>query len=345
MEKRECGHRLKTTSPAPTSNLLLSCCRNTTVSIALRWKQVVLLTTVNLGGTTEICVFVLSHRGENAFFLWNERGDCMKKVVFVGAGSMAEAVIAGIVERGAIVPQNVYVMNKSDDERLISLQNKYGISIVCKEKEILKEADLIVLATKPKDIQQVMADIRPSLQNKAAILSVIAGISIETMENGLGKRPIARSMPNTSATIGKSATGVAMNAAVDETMRQHILGLLEAIGLVKEVEEDDLHTVTALSGSGPAYVYYLAEALEEAAVDNGLTQDVARSLIIQTLEGAAAMLKETGTEPAELRENVTSPNGTTAAGLQALQEGLFKETIAKCIQKAAARSRVLGAGS
>lgn len=275
----------------------------------------------------------------------NERSDCMKTVVFVGAGSMAEAVIAGIVERGAIAPRNVYVMNKSDDERLISLQNKYGISIVCKEKEIFKKADLVVLATKPKDIHQVMADICPLLQDEAAILSVIAGISIDTMESGLGKRPIARSMPNTSATIGKSATGVAMNAAVNEMMRQHFLGLLEAIGLVREVEEDDLHAVTALSGSGPAYVYYLAEALEEAAIDKGLTSDVARSLIIQTLEGAAAMLNATGTEPAELRKNVTSPNGTTAAGLQALEEGMFKEVVASCIDKATVRSRELGARS
>lgn len=269
----------------------------------------------------------------------------MKTIVFVGAGSMAEAVIAGMIERGAIAPQNIYVMNKSDDERLISLQNKYGISIACKEKQILKQADLIVLATKPKDIQQVMADIHPLLQNGAAVLSVIAGISISTLENGLGQRPIARSMPNTSATIGKSATGVAMNDAVDETVRRDILELLESIGLVKVVQEDDLHAVTALSGSGPAYVYYLAEALEEAAIDKGLSKDIARSLIIQTLEGAAAMLKETGTEPAELRENVTSPNGTTAAGLRALEDGMFKEVIAACIENATARSRELGAKS
>ncbi|MFC5587379.1 pyrroline-5-carboxylate reductase [Sporosarcina soli] len=269
----------------------------------------------------------------------------METVVFVGAGSMAEAVIAGIVEQGAIEPHNVYVMNKSDDERLFSLQQKYGISIVCKERKIMRTADLIVLATKPKDIHQVMADIHPLLSDDAAILSVIAGVSIATMEEGLGKRPIARSMPNTSATIGKSATGVAMNSTVDETMRQHVLRLLGAIGLVKEVEEDDLHTVTALSGSGPAYVYYLAEALEEAATSKGLSPDVARSLIIQTLEGAAAMLKQTGIEPAELRENVTSPNGTTAAGLQALEERSFKAIIGECIEKAAARSRELGAQS
>ncbi|MER2088350.1 MAG: pyrroline-5-carboxylate reductase [Sporosarcina sp.] len=269
----------------------------------------------------------------------------MKTIVFIGAGSMAEAVIAGIVKQGAVEPQHVFVMNRSDDERLISLQNKYGVSIVCKEKEALKNADLIVLATKPKDIHQAMTDTLPYLAGRTAVLSVIAGVSIQTIENGLGARPIARSMPNTSATIGKSASGIAWNQAITEEMKKHILGLLKSVGMVKEVEEDDLHAVTALSGSGPAYVYYLAEALEEAAIGKGLSKEVARALIIQTLEGAAAMLKQTGKEPTELRENVTSPGGTTAAGLNALKDGLFKETIANCIGKAEARSRELGAGS
>jgi len=269
----------------------------------------------------------------------------MKTIVFIGAGSMAEAVIAGIVEQGAVIPQNVYVMNRSDDERLISLHNKYGVSIVCEEKEALKNADLIVLATKPKDIHQAMADTLPHLPEKTAVLSVIAGISIQTIETGLGFRPIARSMPNTSATIGKSASGIAWNSAVSEELKKHILVLLDSIGMVREVEEDDLHAVTALSGSGPAYVYYLAEALEEAAISKGLTKSVARSLIIQTLEGAAAMLKETGAEPAELRKNVTSPGGTTQAGLEALENGQFKETIADCIGQAERRSRELGAMS
>jgi pyrroline-5-carboxylate reductase len=269
----------------------------------------------------------------------------LEKIIFVGAGSMAEAIIGGIVKQGVVQPQNVFVMNKSDDERLITLQKKYGVSIVCQKRKAFENAGLVVLATKPKDIQQAMVDIYPLINKNAAVLSVIAGVSMNTIENGLGSRPIARSMPNTSATIGKSATGIAMNTAVDNKMRNQLLGMLEAIGLVKEVDEDDLHAVTALSGSGPAYVYYLAEALEEAAMDKGLTKDVARSLIIQTLEGAAAMMKETGTEPAELRENVTSPGGTTAAGLQALDNRLFKETISACIESATARSRELGAQS
>lgn len=269
----------------------------------------------------------------------------MKSIVFVGAGSMAEAIVAGIVEHDVMRADQVYVMNKSDDERLREMNEKYGVTIVCPEKRALKDADMIVLATKPKDIQQAMQDIAPLLNDEAAVLSVIAGVSIETMENGLGKRPIARSMPNTSATIGKSASGVAFNRFVDESFRAHILHLLGSIGIVKEVEEDELHAVTALSGSGPAYIYYMVEALEEAAIANGLTKDVARDLIVQTVEGAAAMLKQTGGEPAALRNNVTSPGGTTEAGLRALEERLFKEAISACITRAEARSRELGAMS
>lgn len=266
----------------------------------------------------------------------------METIVFIGAGAMAEAVIAGIVERGAIDPKQVFVLNKSDDKKLKFLQDKYGISVVCPGKKAIKNASLIIFATKPKDIPQVMIDISPDLNKEAAILSVVAGVSIDTIEKGLGIRPIARSMPNTSATIGLSATAVAWNSAVDEHTRTLVLQLLDSIGLVKEVEEDELHAVTALSGSGPAYIYYLAEALEEAAIKQGLSKEVARALIIQTIEGAAAMLKQTNKEPEELRHNVTSPGGTTEAGLEALKSGHFKETISLCIEKAEARSRKLG---
>ncbi len=256
---------------------------------------------------------------------------------------MAEAIISGIVEQQVLPGKQIYVMNKSDAERLCNLETRYGITKVCEDRSFMNEIDLVVLATKPKDIQQVMHDIRPYLADGTAVLSVIAGISIETFENGLGKRPIARSMPNTSATIGKSASGIAFNEEVTSEMKQSILSLLGAIGIVKVVKEDDLHAVTALSGSGPAYIYYLVEALEEVAVERGLEAGDARELIIQTLEGAAAMLKTTGEEPSTLRINVTSPGGTTAAGLKALENHEFKSVIADCIKSAEARSRELGA--
>lgn len=267
----------------------------------------------------------------------------MEKILFIGAGSMAEAIIAGIVEQKVVPSKHVFVMNRSDANRLCDLEDRYGISKACEDRSFIKEIDLIVLATKPKDVQQVMRDIRPFITEHTAFLSVIAGISIETFEKGLGKRPIARSMPNTSAMIGKSASGVAFNEEVSSEMEESILCLLRAIGIVKVVEEDDLHAVTALSGSGPAYIYYLVEALEEAAIAQGLEATDARELIIQTIEGAAAMLKATGQEPSTLRTNVTSPGGTTAAGLQSLASHDFKAVIADCIASAEARSRELGA--
>lgn len=269
----------------------------------------------------------------------------METIVFVGAGSMAEAIIAGMVKQEVIHPKRLFVMNKGDNQRLFYLQRKYGVSIVCEQKDALTKADLVVLATKPQDIHQAMLDISAFLNKSSAVLSVIAGVSMDTIEKGLGSRPIARAMPNTSATIGKSATGIAFNQAVEQVLQTQLLTLLEAIGLVQVVEEQDLHTVTALSGSGPAYVYYLVEAFEEAVIEKGLSQEVARALIIQTLEGATSMLKETKEEPATLRENVTSPNGTTAAGIQVLADGKFKSLIAGCINQASERSKQLSASA
>lgn len=267
----------------------------------------------------------------------------MEKILFVGAGQMAEAIIAGIVNKRVLYEENVFVMNRSDTERLDELEARYGITKVCEDRDCFKNVDLVVLATKPKDIEKVMEDIAPYIGEDTAVLSVIAGISIDTFERGLGARPIARSMPNTSATIGKSASGIAFNDAVSDRMRQSILSLLSAIGIVKVVAEDDLHAVTALSGSGPAYIYYLVEALEEAAIAQGLDAADARELIVQTIYGAASMLQKTGEEPAILRRNVTSPGGTTAAGLQSLEDHNFKTIIADCLRSAENRSRQLGA--
>ncbi|MET3574830.1 pyrroline-5-carboxylate reductase [Bhargavaea ullalensis] len=268
----------------------------------------------------------------------------MKNVLFVGAGSMAEAIMAGIIGKGAVDPSSVFVMNKSDEARLYGLKEKYGVVPVRKEDVAVGQAELVVFATKPKDVRQAMGDVAGRLHPEAAVLSVMAGIPISTFEEGLGSRPVARSMPNTSATIGLAATGVAMNEAVCDRVRGDILSLLGAVGIVKEVAEDDLHLVTALSGSGPAYVYYFTEALEEAAKAAGFDGSDARELIIQTLEGAAAMMRQTRMEPSVLRENVTSPGGTTAAGLRALEEAGFHRAVASCIRAAENRSRELADG-
>ena len=264
------------------------------------------------------------------------------KVLFIGAGAMAEAILAGMVQQKVVPSAAIFVSNKNDDTRLLTLQQQYGISLAKEEPGIYQEATTVIYATKPADIQKALAETAPNLSKEAVIVSVIAGIPIATFESYLSGQAVARVMPNTSATIGHSASGIAWNGQQSKAQYAFVTELLEAIGLVKEVTEEQLHTVTALSGSGPAYVYYFVEALEKAATAHGIEAATARELTIQTLKGAALMLEQTKAEPAQLRENVTSPNGTTFAGLEAMRSLDFERLIEQCIAAAKHRSIELG---
>lgn len=267
----------------------------------------------------------------------------MQNIIFIGAGSMAEALIQGWVKKGVFPPQQIFVSNRSNDERLLELQQAFGVQKLA-SLEHLQQADLIILAMKPKDAVSAMTQIAPYIGEQTAVLSVLAGISIDTVCEHLGKRPIARVMPNTSATIGMSASGIAFNAQVDAETKQAFMHMLQAVGIVIEVEEDKLHAVTALSGSGPAYLYYLMEAFEKVGTEFDLPKEVVRELMVQTIAGSAEMLKTGKEEPAELRRKVTSPGGTTEAGIRALEKMQFTDAIASCIRSAENRSRELAAG-
>lgn len=264
----------------------------------------------------------------------------MNKIVFIGAGSMAEAMIGGLVSTNTVHEQNIYVTNRSNYARLIDLQTLYQVQILEKLQEVA-DASLVVLAMKPKDVDAAMQSIAPYLNDQTGVISILAGISCAKLEKGLYKRPIARVMPNTSATVGLSATGVAFNAQCSDSFKQTVMTLLQAIGEVLEVEEEQLHSVTALSGSGPAYIYYLLEGFIEAGVKEGLSAQQVRSLMTQTIAGAAKMLQTFDATPEQLRKNVTSPNGTTAAGIAALEQHAFKEAIDACVKAAANRSKQL----
>lgn len=264
----------------------------------------------------------------------------MDKVYFIGAGSMSEALIQGWIKNKVVKPSKIVVSNRSNQERLTYLQKKYGIEILNDFNE-LQTAEMIILAMKPKDVIEAMQAISPYLNSSTTILSVIAGISIDTIESGLGSRPIARAMPNTSATIGLSATGISFNYLVDASTKTRFVSLLEAVGLVIEVEEDQLHAITALSGSGPAYLYYLIEAFEKVGEEFNLSNKVVRALMAQTLAGSAAMLQYGNEEPEALRRKVTSPGGTTEAGIATLDRMNFTECVAACIRSAEQRSREL----
>lgn len=267
----------------------------------------------------------------------------VKKVAFIGAGSMAEAVMAGIVNTQFLNSEQIYVTNKENGARLKELNEKYGVIGSASKKEVIDGADIVVFATKPVDMKNAILDCKQYIQKDQLIISVVAGISTEFIEKTIEKDvPVIRTMPNTSATIGYAATAMTKGRFASDEHIETAKKLFEAIGTVSVVTEDNMHIVTAISGSGPAYVYLLVEGMEKAAKEAGLPDDVAKQLISQTIIGAGYMLKHSTEPTSVLRENVTSPNGTTAAGLRTLNEYHFEEAVINCVKSATKRSRELG---
>ncbi|MFT4415683.1 pyrroline-5-carboxylate reductase ProI [Fredinandcohnia humi] len=270
--------------------------------------------------------------------------DTKQSIVFVGAGSMAEAMISGMLQKELFLPRQISVMNRSNSDRLEYLYQTYGICIAKNKQEAIEKANIIILAMKPKDVVEGISAIRDFVNEEQLVISVLAGVSTHTITDLLQKQlPVVRAMPNTSATIGKSAT--ALSAGLIANKKQLTLSkqLFETIGIVTTVNEEDLHAVTGLSGSGPAYVYYLVESMEKAAEEIGLEKGIAKELILQTIIGAAEMLKHTSKHPAILRKEVTSPGGTTEAGLSILEQFHYQEAMISCIKHATDKSVELGA--
>ncbi|MGG1396914.1 pyrroline-5-carboxylate reductase [Bacillus salipaludis] len=267
----------------------------------------------------------------------------MKKMAVIGAGSMAEAFISGVLENGLIERENIWVTNNSNEERLHKLRNRYGVSASYDMCALFDGADIVILAMKPKDAATAIAKIREYLTEQMLVISVLAGVSIKTIEV-LAKKPMAiiRSMPNTSATVGLSATAIAVNERVSELQMEMAKKLFNTVGLTTIVEEEHLDAVTGLSGSGPAYIYYLIEAMENSAVEIGLNKDTAQELIVQTLIGAAEMVRKSIKPPVQLRKDVTSPGGTTEAGIRVLEENGVQQAFIECIKTATAQSKKMG---
>ncbi|HEY4554251.1 MAG TPA: pyrroline-5-carboxylate reductase [Bacillaceae bacterium] len=264
------------------------------------------------------------------------------KISFIGAGSMAEAIIAGLIEKGISKSEDIYVTNRSDETKLAELAERYGIRPTYDTGELLEGANAIVFAVKPKDAEAALQKIAGRIHEHTLFISVMAGIPISFMEDVAGKDlAIARAMPNTSASIGKSATALSFNGNVTENHRQLAVTLFSSIGMTAIVEEQKLDAITALSGSGPAYFYYVVEAMERSAQEIGLESDTAKQLIIQTIMGAAEMLS-TGKEAADLRIAITSPGGTTEAGIGVLKQKGVEDAFVQCIKAAAEQSKRLG---
>lgn len=265
---------------------------------------------------------------------------------FYGAGSMAEAILRGLVEAKLTNPTNITVMNRQNAERLLQLERQYGVvpATTDEMKNVaLTSADVVILGMKPKDSANAIKALKPFLRPEQLIISVIAGLSISTIHQLLGRQqPVVRTMPNTSSTIGLGATGISYSESVTSEHRELALVMFKAVGLTVVVDEPLIEAVNGVSGSGPAYVYYLMEAMIDAGVQLGLTPEAAKDLTVQTVRGAAEMVFSTGENPGDLRRKVTSPNGTTQAAIETLDQFAFQEGMNKAIFRCADRAKEMG---
>jgi len=265
-----------------------------------------------------------------------------QKIAFLGAGNMAGALIRGIASRIAD-PDHVWATDPRQ-ERLDELASAHSIRTGTDNAEAARWADVVVLAVKPQVFRALFADVGDVLGSDHLVVSVAAGVSIRAIEGGLAEGArVVRAMPNTPALVHAGVTAYARGSAATDDDLVLARTLFESVGTTLEVEERHLDAVTGLSGSGPAYVFRLIEGLVAGGEASGLDPAAALTLASQTVLGAAKLLVESGESPARLRENVTSPNGTTEAGLAHLDRHRFVGTVEGAVRAATARSATLGA--
>jgi pyrroline-5-carboxylate reductase len=264
-----------------------------------------------------------------------------KTVAFIGAGNMGEALIRGLLAAKTVSPARIIAADVRAERREF-LAKTFGVQAVDDNAEAVKAADIVLLAVKPQQMGEVLAGFKSVLSNSKLIISIAAGVTTARIERELGgKARVVRVMPNTPALVGAGAAALAKGRyATDEDLAtaEAILG---AVGISVRVEERLLDAVTALSGSGPAYVFYVTEAMVKAGVAAGLDEAVARRLATQTVYGAGKLLVESGEEPEALRRNVASPGGTTEAALKVMNEQELERIFAEAIKAAEKRSREL----
>ncbi len=263
------------------------------------------------------------------------------KIAFLGGGNMAEALIKGLLSADVAKPSQMLVTDTSAD-RLAYLK-KYDVRTMTSNREAAQEAGIVLLCVKPQVMDRVLGEIAPAADKSKLVISIAAGITISRMEKALiGNPRVIRVMPNTPALVlaGAAALAAGTNASQDDlAVAQEIF---TAVGRAVVVEEKLMDAVTGLSGSGPAYVFMIIDALSDAGVKAGLPRQLALELAAQTVYGSAKMVLETKEHPGKLRDMVTSPGGTTIEGLHALEKGKLRATLMNAVEAATARSRELG---
>jgi pyrroline-5-carboxylate reductase len=258
---------------------------------------------------------------------------------FIGAGNMARSLAGGLLNNGW--PARHLLLSDPDASQRRGAEQALGLKTLAANAALAAAADVLVLAVKPQNLKAIAEEIAATVQEKRPlVISVVAGIRVDDIERWLGgDLPIVRVMPNTAALIGSGATGLFANARVNGAQRDAAESILRAVGVTVWVEDEALiDTITAISGSGPAYFFLVMEVLEKAAIKHGLDPKTARLLTLETAYGAAKMALEGGEEPAQLRQRVTSPGGTTEKAVQTLEAGriesIFNDAVVAAIKRA-----------
>jgi pyrroline-5-carboxylate reductase len=263
-------------------------------------------------------------------------------IAFIGAGNMAEAIVAGIVRQNVVESSEVCVTD-INEERLDHLTELYGVGRTTDNAEAVAQADVVVLSVKPQIFPDVWPEIESALKPDALVVSIMAGIPSARIAKGKPIR-VVRVMPNTPSLVGEGAAGIAAGELATDGDVEVAQKLLGAVGVAVVVEEQEIDAVTALSGSGPAYVFYLLESMLAAADQMGLEQGISRDLALSTVIGAAKLMKESGEDAAALRAKVTSKGGTTHAAISTMEERGVKDSIIAALKAARARSIELANG-
>lgn len=256
------------------------------------------------------------------------------KISFIGGGNMASAIIGGVLNSGLVSKEDICV-SVATEQSVERIKNDFGTAAFCDNKKAAACADFLILAVKPKLFKKVISEIKDSINKKAVIISVAAGIAIENIEDMFGSDSlkIVRAMPNTPALVGKAMSAVCFNKNVSSEENKSVLEIFNSFGIVEIVDESLMGAVTGVSGSSPAYVYIFIEALADAAVREGMLRKQAYTFAAQAVLGSAEMVLKTGIHPAVLKDNVCSPAGTTIRAVAALEENGFRNAVMEAVRK------------
>jgi pyrroline-5-carboxylate reductase len=267
-----------------------------------------------------------------------------KRFAFVGAGNMAEALVRGLLASGAVRPEDIVISNRRREKAERNAE-RWGVRAAADNAACVRDADVVMLCVKPQGMRAALEPLGRDVPREALVVSVAAGVPTHAIEAHLqeGAR-VVRAMPNTCAIVRQSATAIAGGAGATEADLALAKEVFDQVGRTVVVEEHHLDAVTGLSGSGPAYIFLIIDALADASVKVGLPRDIGLELAAQTVLGSAQLLLQTGEHPGRLKDQVTSPGGTAIAGLHTLEAGGLRTTLINAVENATRRARELGEG-